>query len=226
MKKSKEKSKGENTLTAYYIELKGISDFAGQNFDYPGGHIKAVKEGSKYRLMSMGEKIGDIRLIYYVTVDKIGKFFVYNPTESLGNYEMKDQIITEQGNFKSLRAPIIELLTNPYKEAKELKKVDKVRCIEIKDSGTLIRSMLNSHEDDSPPKLYAFFDKTSHIIGTFELFHESGAKIFTYSRTDIKSVFGSLSYNYMNDTVEPSDSFNKSAVYVRVINLSKPFPFF
>ena len=44
---------------------------------------------------------------------------------------------------------------------------------------------------------------------------------------DLKEKFGTLSYNYLTDTIEPVRSFEgKSAVYIRVINLKKEFPFF
>ena len=77
------------------------------------------------------------------------------------------------------------------------------------------------------PRLYAFYSKGDHIIGTFDLFHESNAKVFAFARTKIKDRFSALAYNYTTDTVERSTSFSdRSAVYIRVINLKRPFPFF
>jgi hypothetical protein len=109
-----------------------------------------------------------------------------------------------------------------------MKKSGKIIKIEIKDPHALVKSLANYvHEEEPLPKLYAFYDGKDHIIGTFDFFHESGAKIFTYAKTDIKDSFGALSYTYTTDTVEPANSFaEKSAIYIRVINLKKPFPFF
>lgn len=230
MKKAKDsKSKRDNKLYAYYIELESTLDFARHAFIHGSGHIKAIKEAGKYRLMSNGEKLGDTRLVYYSTLDKIGNFAVYDPgVETKERFEIKESIVDEANDYKTYKTPIIELLSNPYTEETGLKKAEKVTKVEIKDFGTLIRSLVGYiREEETPPRLYAFFDNNSHIIGTFELFHESGAKIFTYARTDTKEKFSALRYNYTTDTITPTNSFDeKSAVYIRVINLKKKFPFF
>ena len=48
------------------------------------------------------------------------------------------------------------------------------------------------HDDEPTQRLYAFYDGKDHIIGTFELFHESSAKIFTFAKIDIKRTFSAL----------------------------------
>lgn len=228
-KKDQKKEKGEKKIYAYYIELESPLDLAREAFGYSSGHIKAQKDGSKYRLLSIGEKMNDIRFIYYVTLDRIGNFFLYNPgSDSNERYEIKDKILSDQMDFKSYKAPIVELMANPYTEAKDIKKAGKVIKIEAKDSDTFIKSLINySHDDEPPPKLYAFFDGKDHIIGTFDFFHESSMRIFTYAKINIKERFAALTYNYTNDSIEPTNSFTeKSVVYIRVINLKKQFPFF
>lgn len=229
MKKAKSKSKRENKLYAYYIELESSLDFARHLFSYGSGHVKAIKEGNKYKFLSTGEKMGDLRLVYYSIIDRIGNFFVYDPgSESKEKFEIKDKVTSELNDYKAYKAPIIELLSNPYIEEKEFKKAEKVTKVEIKEFENLIRSLVSYiHDEESPPRLYGFFDKNQYIIGTFELFHESGAKIFTYAKINTKERFSALRYDYTNDTITPTDSFEqKSAVYIRVINLKKQFPFF
>jgi hypothetical protein len=53
----------------------------------------------------------------------------------------------------------------------------------------------------------------SRILGTFELIHESGAKIFTYAKIDIRRCVSSLKYNYMNDTVKAFRFFSTRPPY-------------
>jgi hypothetical protein len=225
----KGKSKEKKELYAYYVELESPLDLARQAFGYTAGHIKAMKNKDKYVLMTPGERIGELRLIYYTQVDAIGNFFVYNPgSDSLERFEIKDRIISDHTDYKSYKAPIVEMLTTPYSELKDMKKGGKVTKIEIKNSDALIKSLASyAQEDDPLPKLYAFFDGKDHIIGTFEFFHESGIRIFTYAKIAIPERFSALSYNYTTDSIEPVNSFTeKSAIYIRVINLKKPFPFF
>lgn len=226
-KDTTEKSK-EKELYAYYVEVDSPLDLARQMFDYAPGHVKALKENSKYKLVFSGEKFGEIRIIYYFQFEGIGNFLVYTPgTDSIERLDMVDKI-SERMDFKSYKAPIVELSENPYKEVKDLKRAGKIMKIEARDSNMLIRSVANSaHGEDSMPKMYAFFDGKDHVIGTFNFFHESGVRIFTYSKTDITGKFAALRYNYTDDSIEPANSFTERAgVYIRVINLKKPFPFF
>ena len=149
MKKAKKpKAKRESNPCAYYMELESPLDFARQNSSSSPGHIKAIKEGGKYRLLTPGEKLGDLRIVYYSTIDRIGKFFVYKYTEDKENFEIKDSIINEQNDFKSYKAPIIEMLSNPYLQAKDFNKAGKIITVEIKDFETLVKSLASyTHED-------------------------------------------------------------------------------
>ncbi len=228
--KKEPKKKKEKGIFAYYVELESPLDLARHSFGYTPGHVKAIKEGGKFKLISMGEKFVDVRLIYYTTVDRISSFFVYNPgsSDSKERFEIREKVPQEQSDFKSYKAPIVELLSNPYTESKDLKKGGKVMKIEVKDFNAFVKSLANYAQDDEPPpKLYSFFSGKDHIIGTFDFFHEGGAKIFTFAKTNIKETFSALSYSYITDLIEPVNSFvEKSTVYIRVINLKKPFPFF
>jgi hypothetical protein len=228
MAKEKKSKKDDKKLYAYYVELESPLDLARSTFDSAAGHIKAVKDQKKYRLVSTGEKLGDIRMIYYTTVDTLGNYFVYSPGtyESFEKFDINNSAM--ETDYKSYRAPIVELITNPYTEVKDFKKGGKIVKIEIKDANALIKALASyAREEESVPKVYAFYDGKDHIIGTFEFFRESGARIFAYAKISFKEKFGTLRFNYMYDSIEPANSFTeKSAVYIRVINLKKQLPFF
>jgi len=226
--KKKDGKKADKNIYAYYIELDSILDFARQALDYTSRHINAVKEKNKYRLVTTGERLGGVRLIYYTEVVKIGNFFVYTPEAEPTERCSIEDTLPQQADYKSYRAPIVEMLGGPYTEAKDMKKAGNIIKIEAKDANSFIKALAgHAHDDDAPQKLYAFFRGKDHIIGSFDFFHESSAKIFTYAKMDRKNVFGALRYNYSNDSIEPADTFTeKTAIYIRVINLKNPFPFF
>jgi hypothetical protein len=228
MKKKAGGKKDGKALSAYYMELESPLDLTRRESGNGPGSISAIKNGGVYRLLSYGEKLGDLRIVYYADVEKISNFLVYNPgSDSKEGFEIVGSVPGGY-DFKSYKFPIMELASDPYTEAKDFKKADKIIKVQAKDPDSLIRSIVSqAHEDESVPRLYAFFNGKEHIIGTFGLFHESDAKIFIYSVTEIKKMFSALSYNYTDDKIEPVDSFTeKSLIYIRVINLKKPFPFF
>lgn len=225
--KKKEEKEKDKPLYAYYIELESIADLARQSFG--SAHIKSFRDGKSYRMLSTGERIGKLRILYYIDSEKSGNFIVYEPwLESGERTEIKDTLMADSSDYKSFKLPIMEMLSNPYEKADDLKKAGKVMKVEIKDSNTLVKALAAyAREEDIMPKLYAFFSGKDHIIGTFELFHEGDARIFSYSKIPTNDKFSTLTYNYTNDVVKPANNFaDKSIVYIRIINLKNAFPFF
>jgi len=226
MKKSG-KRKGKEVYV-YYAELESTLDLARYIAGYgPGAYVKAVKEAANYRLLAAGEKLGDVRIVYYSDVKSIADFLIYSPESEKGErFELADK--PGQPDLRSFRAPVIELLSEPYSKVKDLSKAEKVINVEVRDPDALAKSIAGlAHDEDEMPRLYAFYSKNDHIIGTFDLFHESNAKVFAFARTKIRETFSALAYNYTTDTVERANNFSdRSAVYIRAINLKKPFPFF
>ncbi len=225
MKQSGKKGK---EMLAYYVELESALDLARYVSGYgPGAYVKAVKDSANYRLLAGGEKLGDLRIVYYSDVKNISNFLVYSPESDAGErFELTDS--QGQPDMRSFKAPIIELLSDPYSKAKDLGKAEKVVKVEVRDPEALAKSIAGmGREDEQMPRLYAFRSKNDHIIGTFELFHESNAKVFTFAKVKEKETFSALAYNYTTDAVEYVNGFSdRSVIYIKATNLKRPFPFF
>lgn len=223
------KKRGKDETDACYVRLNSALDLARNSCDFTGAvrPINAVKEGKEYRLFSIGEKVCGTRMLYYCKSGAIGKFCIYNPGgESKERLEMKDEISTEASDMRLYKIPVIELLKNPYR-VKEKAKLE-ATLVQVKDFSSLIKALISDTvgEEGGAPKVYGFFSKGEHFIGSYEVFHEGSAKFFAYARVE-KDIFNSIGYNYANGAVETMDSFNsKSHMYVRVVNLAEPFPFF
>jgi hypothetical protein len=225
----KKKDKDDET-DACYVRLNSILDLARNSCDFTGAvrPIHAIKEGKEYTLFSIGERVSDTRMLYYCKSNEIGKFCVYNPNEEpKERMEMKDEISSESSDIRLYKIPVVELLKNPYK----IKKTAKLEAtlVQVKDFSSLIKALINDNagEEAGAPKVYGFFSKGEHFIGSYEMFHEGSSKFFAYAKVDRKDVFNSIGYNYANGVVEVMDSFSsKSHMYVRVVNLAEPFPFF
>ena len=57
----------------------------------PGAYVKAVKDSANYRLLAGGEKLGDLRIVYYSDVKNISNFLVYSPESDAGErFELTD----------------------------------------------------------------------------------------------------------------------------------------
>ena len=230
-KQKLEKPKSERQkLCACYIKLNSILDLARHTCDFTNmiRPINALKENGKYRLFSIGERVGSVRILYYYNSDRIDQFCFYNPNEdSEEKLEMKSGLSLETSDYKIYKIPLVELAKNPYTVKQDAK--FEVTQVQVKDFRSLVKALLSrmAGEENGTPKVYAFFSKGVHYIGSFELFYESGAKFFAYAKVVKKDIFCSMSYNYNDGSVEASKSFSgKSHIYVRVINIADPLPFF
>jgi hypothetical protein len=227
----KQKVKDEkHKLCACYMRLNSILDLARNACDFTSiiKPINALKEGRKYKLFTTGEKIGNVRILYYYDSDEIDQFCFYNPDEdSEEKLEMRSGASLETSDLKLYKIPLVELAKNPYIVKQDAK--FEITQVQVKDFGSLVKALLSrmGGEEEGTPSVYGFFSKGVHYIGSYELFYESGTRFFAYAKVNQKDLFCSISYNYTNGTVEPSKSFSgKSHLYTRVINIADPLPFF
>jgi len=225
-KKRKHAKKSSGSISVVYVKVNSLVDLARQ-MSVQGSlkHISAIKEGSSYKLIYQGERLSGVQLLYYASADKLSKFFIYNPNPPEEYIEMRDSIASSISDYNTMKAPILEISMNPFKEEK--KPDMELTLVEVKDYESFIKSIVSdSQYGGSNSKVYAFFCKGEHYIGSFELMRDSG-KIFAYSRLSNNKVFNYLKYNYNDDKIEETSAIaEKAFTYVRVINLAEPFSFF
>lgn len=212
----------------YYLKLSALTDLARSSCSIGSGvsHINAIKQGRGYRLFSIGEKLESTRLLYCLDVDTKDNVLVYNPNTEDEECDFKAAVPAAPEDYKKYKMPVMELSGSMYSIRNKLG--DAVATIEVKGLDSLVKSIVSDNSGRTEGiRLYSFFNKTQHIIGTFSLFRNGGSRTFAYANTDAKEQFGYLQYNYLSDSVDFCHSIaEKPMIYLRIINLAEPFPFF
>lgn len=228
-KKKQNDKKKSNKLIGRYVELHSLEDLARILVGEPHmhRHIRAIKDGSSYRLFIQGERFGDARCIYYVRSSTIRKFCVMRTAHDGREVaELKDDISSEISDFKIFRAPILELSKEIY-DTKGQAKFDNIIQMQIKDYAALAKALLTGASDEGAPMVYSFLSKGARYIGTADLIREGDTKVFTYAKIDEKEPFCALVYDYNTDRVSAERRvMDKTAGYIKAINLAEPLPFF
>lgn len=223
----KHAAKGQKPF-GYYIRLSTLFDLARNSCSIGSGasHINAIKQGGKYRLFSMGEKLDGTRLLYYLDVDSPGDTLVYNPNTEEEECRFKDAASMAPADYTRYKIPVVEISSSVYSIRNKLS--DAVNTVRVKGLESLVKSIVSDTSGRTETvKLYSFFYNSQHIIGTFSLFKDGVSKTFAYTNTDKEGQFGYLRYNYLNDSVDLCHgATDKALIYIRVINLAEPFPFF
>jgi hypothetical protein len=223
----KHTAKGQNSY-GYYIKLGALLDLARDSCVIGSGvsHINAIRQGSKYRLFSVGEKLEGTRLLYYLDVDSKGDALMYNPTSEEEECEFKDAAPLTPEDYKKYKIPVVEVLGSIYAIKNKLS--DAVATVRVKSVESLVKSVVSDTSGRTETvRLYSFLHNAQRIIGTFSLFRDGSFKTFAYASTGSKEQFSYMRYNYLSDSVEFCNNIaDKTLIYLRIINLAEPFPFF
>ncbi len=211
----------ENELNAIYMMVSSLEDLARCAFG-SHTHIKAVKIGQKFRLLTDGEKITH-PIIYFTDVDKIGKYLVYRMDNGIENAKIADSHPEEVAGYGTYAMPIIEISNDPYKKIAH-PKMDAIKLVEVMDLDSMVRAFASNSYDDNLQRMYVFKHKKNNILGTFDLFRKRNG-VFAYVSTSME-IKGVLEYNYSTDSVKSASIMTPGKAYIKVIHLSEPFPFF
>ncbi|MDE1868709.1 MAG: hypothetical protein KGH60_01965 [Candidatus Micrarchaeota archaeon] len=226
-KKHDDKKKGK--LIGRYVQLHSLEDLLRIHVGEPHipRHIRAIKDGSSYKLFLQGERFGDTRCIYYVKSQSIRKFCTLRiGHDGKESAELKDDISEDMIDFKSFKVPIIEIPKEMY-DTKAQAKFDNIVLMQIKDYASLVKALLTNGSDEGMPMIYSFVSKGARYIGTGDLIREGDTRVFTYSKVGEKEPFSALMYDYNTDRVTAERKLSDKATgYVKVINLAEPLPFF
>ncbi|MEM0201885.1 MAG: hypothetical protein QXR73_01780 [Candidatus Micrarchaeaceae archaeon] len=225
-KRKRSQKSGSSKISVAYVKVDSLVDLA-RLMSGQGSlkHISAIKDGNVYKIIYMGERAGGVQIAYYASAPKLSKFFIYSPNSPNEYIKMEDSIASSINDYNLMKAPILEIVASPFKEEK--KPSFDISIVEVNDFESFVKSIVSdSQYGGSTSKVYAFFYKGAHYVGSFELMRDSG-KIFTYAKADESNTFNYLKYDYTKDRIEPTSTIaEKSFTYVRVINLAEPFPFF
>ncbi len=223
---------------ANYCAIKTVSllDLVRNSCSTSGSPVSifAIRQKGSYRLILTGEKLGDLKILYYFDTDKIAKFIVYSPFGESEKLEMKDSIDNENHDYKSYKIQVIELLNDPFSECfskkqkvKAHRPETKLLLLKVKEYDSLVRESLSiAAEDEKIGKVYYFESSGKGFICSLDHFDDADAAI-VYSEAESKNIFSFMRYNYINNQVESVNSF-EGATYtpLAVIRLAEPFPFF
>ena len=184
-----------------------------------------LKEGRS--LCVFGEFVGDTRMLYYVPFDKRGSYAVYSPKDEHGkeSFEVTDKL-NQYANIGVAKMPMIALEGSVFKE-KGLKQ-DGILYVRAKGQQDIINAIIiGSINGEGIGMVYRFKYLNKAYIGSFEIITDD-KKVFVYAEDSAESANNAFyMYDYSHNTTRKVKSFSESSyIYVRIINLAAPMPYF
>ncbi|MCL5674997.1 MAG: hypothetical protein M1611_00085 [Candidatus Marsarchaeota archaeon] len=219
------------TANVFFVKLSSIADLARYvyNFDFTSENIYSFKSSGGYRLFAFGERVGEWRLAYFVegVINPDGVRYIPPSTDE----SEKTELLTggERHDATSINVIGIDLDGFISKQKHKWSNVKLVRLFTLND---IIKAVIKRRgSSDSLHFLYAFKSGSKTVLCCFELIDElegEDTKAFYYTVLDSGAKTGKLArYNYIDNKVDFTDYAGEhSYLYVKIIYLAEPFPFF
>lgn len=224
---SKNKPKGKGIL---YVKLSSMADLAryAYNFDFSSKSIILSRQQGKPRLIALGECIKESVIGYYVSVETQHSFIRYSFPSSSDITESAVFSETAEGSEKD-HISIFRVDLGDFRELKAAGR-DDVQQIKVETTQDLMHAAIKkSLREESFALLYAFEARGRRFICGFDLIDElaDDRKTFYYAETKDKTKGGFARYSYSSNTFEFAETVGEhSYIYIKIISLAEPFPFF
>lgn len=222
------KSRHRQASKVMYVRLRSLDDLARYvcNYDYTSSALLSAKHGKEYRIMAIGEKIGSIRLAYYVSSVKPETVISYTYPSSAyqkENSHFMEGSLQEQSSYmRIIRASSLSL-----RSSGRVKVSSTVMLSSASDLVTAV--LLNGAGSDSIPYLYSFDYKGSKVLCAFDIIDGlSDDSSILYCAVAAKGQSGNFArYKYSENKIDFTDHMGEhSYMYAKIIHLAEPFPFF
>lgn len=224
------KSKTQQGKSILYVKARSLNDLARLvcNFDYTAENLVLTKDGKGYRLLALGECIGDVTLSYYVNVPGKERLMQYTMPGPDSDQELS-RFVSTAGERPSHYISIIETDLSVFKEAKDVTKkaVVGVRMGTFDDLISAV--IMKAVRGEFFPHVYAFSEGSKTVFGAFDVFEElaDDRKAFYYTVADYKKSGNFARYSYNTGKIDITDRLGEHAyMYVKIISLAEKFPFF
>ncbi|MDE1845842.1 MAG: hypothetical protein KGH53_00975 [Candidatus Micrarchaeota archaeon] len=231
-RRAKEKKPKKGGKELLYIETETIEDLArfSSRFDSTAKEMLIYKVGGKHRIVGLAEQIeGKVIALYKDSeIDADTLRYVYVSEDHKESMEVASSI-DQQRQSGSCYINLIDMDMSKFKVAKP-EGVKGIACVRLNKLDDLVKSAIKrSVMRESIEMLYGFTHKGKTYLGAFDIIDEltDEKKTFYYSVANTKLKANFARYKFSTNTVDFSNDFGEhSYMYVKIINLAKPFAFF
>ncbi len=223
----RDKPKGKGIL---YVRVATLTDLAryAYNFDFSSKSLILSRSGGHARLLALGESIKESVIAYFIDAEGEQSFVKYSFPSSADQRETARLSGAAEGSEKDY----INIFAVDLGAFRELKAPGKDDVVQIKmgSAEDLVHATIKkSVREESFATLYAFEAKGKRFICGFDLIDEltDDRKTFYYAETKDKGKGGFAKYSYSSNTFEFAETVGEhSYIYIKIVRLAEPFPFF
>lgn len=215
--------KGKKSI--FFVKVRSINDLCRYvyNFDFTSDNIFRGRE----KLIAFGEHVGSTTIGYYAeSADEKSDIIKYTPPSD-GNTERIEFLKQGQQGVSWINIINMDLESFIHNKKINSKKIVKIKLKNIEDIAKIVIRKAAKYEFFT--HLYSFEINDKFIVCGFELVDklENEETAFYYVELVEKHVSKFVRYNYTDNKVDFTESVGEHAyMYVKMINLAEPFPFF
>jgi hypothetical protein len=221
--------KGPAKAGFVYVRAASIEDLCRyvSRFDFTSDNLFASELEGKKVVMAIGEAFENKVICYYVPYEKKMELLEYRVPQVHGEHESA-VAVEKMERQPSHYVNVVDIGLKDIIKKKFGK--EEVTLLRAAGSEDIVRSLVKrSMRDEYIAHIYAFAHRGFRVIGAFDIVEElqNGRKAFYYSvsTNNVEAAFAR--YSYSDNSVDFSKTFGEhNYMYVKIINLAEPFPFF
>jgi len=219
------KNKEDEGKKITYVKVESLMDLARLAFgnDFTSRNLFCYQKGNRYRIVMIVEHIANSIIAYYADSDRKCKGILYESNDAGERAEISN---ADPGMEKGF-IDVFEMDIGHLKEGSVDKK--SIRLIKTEGDSLAKMAIKAAVHDDFIKHLYLFAYKGKQIIGGFDLVEELNDDIgnFYYAVLPKNEKGNFVAYDYKTGKIEFTENVRGySYMYLKIINLAEPFPFF
>ena len=221
--------KGPAKAGFVYVRAAAIEDLCRyvSRFDFTSDNLFASELEGKRVVMAIGEAFENKVICYYVPYEKRAELIEYMVPQVHG--EKEAAVAVER--IERQPAHYVNIIDVGLRDIIR-KKFGKGEVALLRAAGyeDIVRALVKRGiREEYITHIYSFAYKGFRVIGAFEIVEElqNGRKAFYYSVSTNNTDAAFARYSYIDNRVDFSKTFGEhNYMYVKIINLAEPFPFF
>ncbi len=213
-----------------YMKVSSLEDLCRYvcKFDSSAGNLLLSKDKGGSKIIAIGEQVGNAMVAYYFPMQAKTKTLKYIP----GNGQTKESAEFVEKAEHSAGVTLINIIginLLPFSGTPKITDKD-LSMMNLDTSDDLIRAVIKKAMDtDRMPDVYCIERKGKRYLCAFGIIEEleNDRKLFYYSLFNSKMQASFAKYTYSENRLEFTQSMgDHTSMYVKIINLAEPFPFF
>ena len=209
-----------------FIKMRDVADLVRYACPFSGsiGIIYSKGMDGMQRFITIGEKIGKTRVVYYYDYDKTSNYVIYSAAGK-ETFSFVDKIGPDAG-YQTYKMQVLHIKKDAFKASKSGKY--NVSVVELTNYEEIVKGITSTGaSSELMGIIYVFPHNGKKHIGVFGFFPDDDSLTFTHAEIhEAEGDYCFFKYDYNTGLITRTNGIQDgTGLYARIVNLAEPYAF-